>query len=112
MEMAHSIAYFTPVYRTASKMRSTPDSEWVESPLSRNRHALLGAQRRNLSYDEEPAYLVHYQVLQLRRQLIQLRSGEIQDQKPLQLRQLLWLVQGDQQPVLVRFQTGPNQQAW
>ena len=73
---------------------------------------LLGAQRRDLSHNEESAHFVHNQVLQLQRQLIQLQSGEIQDQQLPQLRQLLWLVKGDQQPVLLQFQTGPNQQAW
>ena len=73
---------------------------------------LLGAQRRDLSHNKDPVHLIPNQALQLQRQLIQLRSGEIQDRKPLQLCQLLWLVQGDQQPVLLWFQTGPNQQAW
>jgi len=40
---------------------------------------MLQAQRRDLSYHEEPTYLVPHQALQLWRQLIQLQSGEIQD---------------------------------
>jgi len=90
--------------------RETPDSKRVESPLSRDRRTLLGAQRRDLPYNEEPAYLVHPQALQLRRQYPQVQSG--QDRQLPQLRQHLWLVKNDQQPVLVRLQTGLNQQAW
>jgi len=74
-------------------------------------NALLGVQGQDLSYDKDPVHLVPNQVLQLQRQLIQLWSGEIQDQKPLQLHQLR-LVQNDQQPALLWFQTGLNQQAW
>jgi len=71
---------------------------------------LLGAQKRDLSHNEEPAYLISNQALQLQRQLIQLQSS--QDQQLPQLRQHLWLVQGDQQPVLFQLKTGLDQQAW
>jgi len=87
-----------------------PLTKRVESPLSRDRRALLGVQRRDLPYDEEPTYLVHPQALQLRRQHPQVRSG--QDWQFPQLHQHLWLVKDDQQPVLVRFQTRLDQQAW
>jgi len=73
--------------------RKTPDSEWAASPLSRDRRALLGEQRRDLSHDEDPVHLIPNQALQLQRQLIQLRSGEIQGRQPIQLH--LWLVQDD-----------------
>ena len=90
-----------------------PDSAWAKGSLSRDRRTLLGVQRQDLSEDKESAYLVPNQALQHWRQLIQLWSGEIQDWQLPQLRQLLWLVQDNQQPVLLRFQqTGLNQQAW
>jgi len=71
--------------------QETPDSKWVESPLPRDQCMLLGVQRRDLSYDEEPAYLVlHYQALQLWRQHPQVQSS--QDWQLPQLHQHLWLI--------------------